>query len=184
MKKISKIFIVLSIAFTTLFGNASFVFAKDNVTAESSTPNILLSDETFTDYENTETGEYFRWVNPNSKSRVKNFEFSIRYSVDSSSFTIDGTNLKVYINSTRCVYGSGNDAGISKETQKFTVTVYKSSLLFPLANNAVFYGPCGATNASLGGGFTKGDKYWLRVTNNDDIPRGVYLEGSGYIYAS
>lgn len=181
MKRILNLMVIWCVALTVVFGSTSLVSAKEKATESI----YALNDEEYTDYENPETGEYFRWENTNARSNVKNFTFRIRNYVESSSFKIDGTKLTVYINSTRCVYASGTIADIKEGSKEFVVGVYKSSSIWPTPTEATFYGPNKyPTSKSLGGGFTNGANYYLRVTNRDELPYSIYLDGSGYIYAS
>lgn len=179
MKKIK---FILSLCLSTLcvFNTPINVSAKENVTNE---PVITYNE--LTDYENKETGEYFKWEDSKERKNVKNFSFKIRYQVESSSFVISGTNLKVYINNTYFQHSAGHNVSMTSKSHKFTVDVFKSSLgIFAPANKAIFYAPNASKDyVSLGGGFTKGNKYWIRVTNNDDLKDDVYLVGSGYIDA-
>ncbi len=42
-----------------------------------------------------ETGEYFIWTNPTAKTVVKDFFYKIKYSVESSSFELGSTEMKI-----------------------------------------------------------------------------------------
>ena len=49
-------------------------------------------------YENTNTGEYFRWETGSARSAQKKFSFKIRYTIKSSSFTINASQAKLSVN--------------------------------------------------------------------------------------
>lgn len=75
------------------------VCAADTVSPEEE--HFIINDEIIVpygqDYENPETGEYFRWMtNENERGTIaKKFTFMVRYSVTSSSFTVNSTKVSV-----------------------------------------------------------------------------------------
>ena len=49
-------------------------------------------------------------------------------------------------------------------------------------NEAIFYAPfTSAKTVSLGGGFSTSSSYLVEISNNDNLPSGIYLSGSGTV---
>lgn len=129
------------------------------------------------DYENKETGEYFRWKDVPSEFSLlgtvaKEFTFNIRYSVQSS-VTVNSSSVKVkasaHVEDMFGNYVSGYNG------HKYTVELAKGLT----SKSAQF--KVGTTATKTLTGLKKGNKYTLTVINNDRLGDTVYLVGSGTI---
>ncbi|RGF27003.1 hypothetical protein DW109_08160 [Coprobacillus sp. AM09-26] len=168
MKKI--IVMLLSLMIMTSVGTM-------NVSALESVNNNIYYDEKG-NYDNPETGEYFHWDNSNARSTAKSFSFKIRYSLKSGSFKLKGTNSKIRISNATFVYASGSKASCCSK-HRFTVNLRRDGLS---NNEATFYAPfTSAKTVSLGGGFSTSSSYLVEISNNDNLPSGIYLSGSGTV---
>ncbi|MBP1905663.1 hypothetical protein J2Z32_002293 [Paenibacillus turicensis] len=130
------------------------------------------------DYENKETGEYFRWKDVPSEfslmgSVAKSFEFNIRYSVESTSFKIDSSSVKVKASAHVENYNGTRVSGYSGH--KYTVELFKGFTTKSVQMKL------GKTESGTISGLSKGSNYKLRVVNNDRLGDNHYLVGSGTI---
>lgn len=125
-------------------------------------------------YENPETGEYFRWVtNPNARGTIaKSFEFKIRYSVTSSKFTVDSSTVTVSSSAqVQDRYGY-NQSGYSGHAYQIQVTgIYSRNLYFSV----------GGTESGTISNLESGGSYKVTIINNDYLNDSLYLVGSGTI---
>ena len=131
------------------------------------------------DYENAETGEYFRWItNPNAKGEIaKNFEFKIKHSVKSSKFTINST--KVSVESSAKVTDAANDPVSGYNNHPYSVSItgtYSRNLDFST----------GGTESGTISGLVNGGSYTVTISNQKSFPSTpeypvLYLQGSGSI---
>ena len=104
--------------------------------------------------------------------------FKIRYSLKSGSFKLKGTNSKIRISNATFVYASGSKASCCSK-HRFTVNLRRDGLS---NNEATFYAPfTSAKTVSLGGGFSTSSSYLVEISNNDNLPSGIYLSGSGTV---
>ena len=157
MKKI--IVMLLSLMVMTSVGTM-------NVSALESVNNNIYYDEKG-NYDNPETGEYFHWDNSNARSTAKSFSFKLK-----------GTNSKIRISNATFVYASGSKASCCSK-HRFTVNLRRDGLS---NNEATFYAPfTSAKTVSLGGGFSTSSSYLVEISNNDNLPSGIYLSGSGTV---
>lgn len=148
-----------------------------NVSAKESNQAIKISYGE--NYENKETGEYFRWINTSQKgisasgTVAKEFEFRIRSSVKSSSFTIDSSSVGV--EATAWVEDTFGNLQSGYSGHKYTVKLNRfltsKSLQFDI----------GGTESGTISGLSSGGSYTLEVQNNDYLPSSEYLVGYGTV---
>lgn len=125
----------------------------------------------YTDYYNPETGEYLRWKDTvDSKGTIaKTFEFRIRYSVTSAKFTISSTS--VYVNSSAWYEDGAGNPHMGDDGHRYTIDVYGGFV------DRSIQCDIGGTESGTLSGFTSGNKYRVRITNNDDLPYSTYYLG-------
>lgn len=129
------------------------------------------------DYENKETGEYFRWKDVPSEFSLmgtvaKEFTFNIRYSVQSS-VTVDSSSVKVEASAhVEDVFGNYVDR---YKGHKYTVQLSR----WFTTKSAQF--KVGTTETKTLTGLEEDTSYTLKVINNDRLADGDYLVGSGTI---
>lgn len=164
-----------SIVFSILFCLIALLGTSANVSAKE-TIKLSFGEN----YENKETGEYFRWITNGNEQGIaakgtvaKEFEFKIRYSVESSGFTISSSSVVIdSVSWVEDVFGNLVD-GYSGH--KYTVQLNRGlttkSLQF--TNDEIESGTIS--------GLTDGGTYTLKVINNDYIPDGRYLVGYGTV---
>ena len=84
----------------------------------------------------------------------------------------------IYISNATFVYASGSKASCCSK-HRFTVNLRRDGLS---NNEATFYAPfTSAKTVSLGGGFSTSSSYLVEISNNDNLPSGIYLSGSGTV---
>lgn len=153
-----------------LFGGKTTLAA----TPDANTPvdnEIVL--EGMQDYENPETGEYLRWSETYSATKgvVKNFTFKIRYSVKSSGVVTNSDSVTV-----KATANIENAAG--QTVSGYTGHKYRVGLerLFWLKETTLSVK--GTTSGTISG-ISSNSKHDLVITNEDYLPSGYYLVGSG-----
>ncbi len=130
----------------------------------------------YTDYYNPETGEYLRWKDTvDSKGTIaKTFEFRIRYSVTSAKFTISSTS--VYVDSSAWYENAAGNPVSGGDGHRYTIDVFATFVGDSLQCDI------GGTESGTLTGFTSGNQYRVRITNNDALPYSTYyLVGVGTI---
>lgn len=174
MKKI--ITLLTSFALTIALSGPG-VFALKDTTPNLGNNTSEYYDE-FGNYYNPETGEFFKWGN--SRGNVKDFTFKINIFVESASFELDTKKVKIYINTAKYVYGGGNE--VPNQKGNFTVNLRRSA--WPHSNNvAKFSAPQSSLQTyDLGSGFSLDTNYYIEITTTNSLDKGIYLEGSGYVY--
>ncbi|WP_106766476.1 hypothetical protein [Paenibacillus faecalis] len=172
MKNMKKSLIVsVLLCLVTVLGAPASVSAK-----ESNQPIKLSYGQ---NYENKETGEYFRWIDPAEKGMTtagtvaKDFEFKIRYTVESSSFTIDSSSVSV--DATAWVENSVGDRQSGYSGHKYTVKLNR------LLSSKSLQFDIGGTESGTISGLKSGGSYTVEVINNDYLSSGIYLVGYGSI---
>lgn len=124
------------------------------------------------DYENSDTGEYVKWSN--IKGTDKTFNFNIRYSVTSSSFTINGTKVRVTANANVQDLQGVNQSGYDGHLYTVSIVgVYSRNLQFSV----------GSTQSGTITGLQNGGSYKVQITNNDYLSETRTLVGSGTVYS-
>lgn len=133
-------------------------------------------------YENTETGEYFRWItNPDAKGEIaKEFEFKIRHSVKSSKFKINST--KVSVESSAVVTDAANDSVSGYNDHPYSVSIngtYSRTLDFSTGGTE-----SGTISGLVNGGSCQPEKQQAEAEGDDPynimnreaekIPAGCY----------
>ena len=147
-------------------------------TSADEEPYFIINGDTVVrmneNYENTETGEYFRWTtNTNVRGTIaKGFEFKIRYSVTSSKFTVDSSTVTVSSSAqVQDKYGY-NQSGYSGHGYQIKITgVYSRNLYFSV----------GGTESGTISDLKSGGSYTVTIINNDYLEYNYYLVGSGSI---
>lgn len=124
-------------------------------------------------YENTNTGEYFRWETGSARSAQKKFSFKIRYTIKSSSFTINASQAKLSVNA-----HVKTDSGTT--VSGYNGHLYSVSLLHAVSTKTI---QCSVGYAHTGTftGLSKGKSYYVYVVNNDELPATKFLVGNGSI---
>lgn len=129
------------------------------------------------DWENPETGEYFRWLDevPSTRGTVaKYFEFRITTSVTSSSFKIDSTAVNIYASAT--VRSDEDDRLMTGyDDTKFTVML-RRGLWSKTIKGTVGDGLSGSIT-----GLTSGTDHYIRINCSDRLPDGSSLVGDGRV---
>ncbi|WP_110932632.1 hypothetical protein [Paenibacillus bouchesdurhonensis] len=149
----------------------AFASANENTNESTRTINLSYGEN----YENKETGEYFRWVDVQTArgTVAKHFEFKIRFSVQSTSFTIDSSSVTV--DASAYIEDEFGNSVSGYSGHKYTIQLLRGlttkSLQFDL----------GGTESGTISGLTSGGSYTLKVINNDYLSLGDYLTGSGTI---
>lgn len=126
-------------------------------------------------YENKETGEYFRWISvPTARGTIaKSFEFKIRFSVQSTSFTIDSTSVSVEANAfVEDVFGA--------QVSGYSGHEYTIELTRGLSTKSLQFDIDGTESGTISG-LTSGGSYTMKIINNDYLSPGDYLTGWGTI---
>lgn len=154
------------------------VFAAETTPQESET-YFIINDEVIVpygqDYENPETGEYFRWKTNNDArgAIVKEFEFMVRNSVTSSSFKVGST--KVQVESSAFVgYAPNSPASGNYDGHAYRVEIigwFTRSLNFEV----------GGDETGIISGLQNGGSYKVRIANEDYLSSPLYLIGGGKI---
>ena len=130
----------------------------------------------FQDYYNPETGEYFHWHDViDSKGTIaKSFSFKIRYSIESSKFTINSTS--VYVDAWAEVQDSAGNSHSGYDGHRYSIEIF-SVFLHKLLQFDI-----GGVETGTLSGFTAGNKYKMIISNNDLLPNSTYyLVGAGTI---
>ncbi|MNW56151.1 hypothetical protein MKZ15_01655 [Paenibacillus sp. FSL R7-0216] len=172
LKNIKKSFII-----ATLLCLVMVLGTSANVSANESDKSIKLSYGE--NYENKETGEYFRWVTSPTKKGIaansvaKEFEFKIRFSVESDGFTIDSSSVD--IDSTAWVEDVFGNVESGYEGHKYTVQLSRL-----LTTKSLQFDIDGTESGTISG-LTSGGTYKIKIINNDYIPDGQYLVGYGSV---
>lgn len=121
-------------------------------------------------FESPETGEYFRWTG--NRSVDKKFTFNIRYSVESSKFTINGDRVTITANAN---VQNDNERELSGfDGHLYTVSLngwYSRSLQFSV----------GKEHTGTIRDLKKGGSYSVKIINNDYLEYGQNLVGGGKI---
>lgn len=124
------------------------------------------------DYENPETGEYIHWTNDSRSSVDKKFEFKIRWSLTTASFTVHSNKVEI-----ACDADVQSSTGIvlsGYNGHKYTVSligVYSRNLQFAV----------GGTEFGTVDGLKTGGNYKVQISNNDYLASNVYLVGTGTV---
>lgn len=177
MKKNKKIF-------AALLSMVLMLLSTGNVLAAEAVPQneetcFVINDEIIVpegqNYENPETGEYFRWkTSVDARGAiVKEFEFMVRYSVTSSKFKVGSTKVKVessaYVGYSDYDAASGNYNGHTYRVE--IIGVYTRSLTFEV----------GGDETGIISGLQDGGNYKVRIANEDNLSGSLYLIGGGTI---
>lgn len=170
--KIKKLFIANVFACIVLvLSIPGFASANEKMSEGARTINLSYGEN----YENKETGEYFRWVDMQTArgTVAKSFEFKIRFSVQSTSFTIDSSSVTV--DASAYIEDEFGNLVSGYSGHEYTIQLLRGlttkSLKFDL----------GGTESGTISGLTSGGSYTLKVINNDYLSLGDYLTGSGTI---
>lgn len=155
------------------------ILSINNVQAESS----YLDEKG--NYYNPETKESFKWIENNqerSATVAKKFTFTVRYTLKSGNFKLNGTYAKIKIN--KAYIGNYNGKYLRDGNKhKYQVDLKNAHRWFS-SNVANFTLPTDNKTVSLGGGFHKGESYYVKITNNDKLSGGEYVVGEGEVIAS
>ena len=173
MRKMTKILslVTMLVMLFSITANA----AQDEPPAGKQDNYVILNGDTVVyegqDWEDPETGEYFRWSN--TRGIDKAFSFKIRNSVESSKFTVNGSS--VTITCYAAVKNSKGEIIQGYENHRYRVElkgIFSRSLDFRAQRNA-------SGNIS---GLVNGGSYSVKITNLDSISSSVhYLEGDGRV---
>ena len=166
-------FVLACIQMTT----ASAVDTSENPDLSSETVDSGLVIVDGQDWENPETGEYFRWLDevPTTRGTIaKEFEFKIRTSVLSSGFSINSTAVDIYANA-KVRNGETNKVLPGYDDAVFSVTLIRV-LWSKTISGTVGDGLSGSIS-----GLTSGTNHQIRITNKDRLPDGYYLVGDGTV---
>ena len=156
MRKMTKILslVTMLVMLFSITANA----AQDESPVGKQENYVILNGETVVyegeDWENPETGEYFRWSN--TRGIDKAFSFKIRSSVESSKFTVNGSAVTI-----TCYAAVKNSQGAiipGYENHRYRVElkgVFSRSLDFLAERNA---------SGSISG-LVNGGSYSVKVTN-------------------
>lgn len=153
------------------------VFSLNAIAAESEAPEtevdylIVNGTEVIAvgeDYENPESGEYIHWDN-RVRGTDKSFSFKIRYSITSSSFTVNSTRERISCSAIVTDGALNGQSGYSGHA--YTVTMGGKTLNFKV----------NGTQSGTISGLSKGSKYTIKITNKDYLPSNRYLNGSGKV---
>lgn len=170
--------------FAALLSMVLMLLSTGNVFAAEATPSediqyFVINDEIVVpegqDYENPETGEYFRWkTSVNARGAiVKEFEFMVRYSVTSSSFKVGST--KVEVESSAYVGYSDNDSAAGN----YNGHVYRVEIVGWLTRSLSF--EVGGDETGIITGLQDGGSYKVRIANEDYLESPLYLIGGGTV---
>ena len=130
-------------------------------------------------YNNPETGEFFRWISPVARSTSKEFSFKIRYSLKSDAFALHSSRIKVYLTEAIIVDGNGVERA-DNVGKRFTINLRRNGL----SNNiARFKTPVNHPEVvDLGGDFaTSTVSYNLELNVEDALSANRYIYGWGSI---
>ena len=168
---------ILSVSLSIIL---SFIISCSSVRAlQLDTQNVTTESnyDEFGKYYNSETGEYFQWNN--TRSTAKSFKFKIHSFVNSESFKLNTTSVKITCYKTKYVYANGNE--VSGQSGEFTVNLRRSA--WPHSNNiATFYAPISLNLTKfLGSGFSTDINYYIEIAPVNAMSDGVYIEGSGEV---
>lgn len=131
-------------------------------------------------WENPETGEYFRWIeNPiqpfgRSQKTAKSFEFSITSTLLSSSFVIDSTKVDI------SAYASIRNPETNKVLSGYNNHEFSVGLVRVLWHEYI-RGTVGKGVSGSISGLTKGAKHQVKIINHDRVPDGYRLMGGGTV---
>ena len=123
------------------------------------------------DYKNPDTGEYIHW-NTDTRGIDKSFSFKIRYSVTSSSFTVNSST--VYVSADAHVEDLNGNTVNGYDGHEYTVSIvglYNRNLQFSV----------GGTQSGTITGLNDGGSYKVQITNNDYLSDNLYLVGDGTV---
>ena len=165
--------IVMSLALTLMLSNMAF--ADERIEAVNvDRPYVIINGIHIVyegeNFESPETGEYFRWTG--TRGVDKEFTFNIRYSVESSKFTINGD--RVVVNADAHVEDNAGNYLSGYKGHLYTVSIkgwYSRSLQFSV----------GQDQSGTISGLWKGGRYSVEIINNDYLEYGKNLVGSGTI---
>ncbi len=131
----------------------------------------------YQNYTNPKTGEYFRWnISTDSRGSVaKRFSFKIRYSVESSKFTINSSKVKVKVSADIEDY-TGTPSEFNNKGHRYEIEIFNFLTISKTLHCAI-----GGTESGTLSGFNPGSKYKVRITNNDALSDANYLVGEGTI---
>lgn len=165
--------IVMSFALVLMTANISLA-AEKSETSSLNRPYVIINGiykvYEGKNFESPETGEYFRWTG--TRGIDKSFTFNIRYSVESSKFTVNGDRVTV----TADAHVEDNDGRYlgNFDGHLYTVSLngwYSRSLQFSV----------GKEHTGTISGLKNGGKYSVKIINNDYLEYGQNLVGSGTI---
>ena len=173
MRKMTKILslVTMVVMLFSITANA----AQNEQPEDQKNNYVILNGETAVyegqDWENPETGEYFRWSN--TRGVDKSFSFKIRNSVESSKFTVSGSSVTI-----TCYAAVKNSQGVivpGYENHRYRVElkgIFSRALDFRAQRNA---------SGSISG-LVNGGSYSVKITNMDSISSSVhYLVGEGRV---
>lgn len=175
MIKKTKKMVGLLLGLVMVFAVTMTAFAEETEVIQDEREFLIVNGKDIVyvgdDYENPDTGEYIIW-NTDARSVVKSFSFKIRYSITSSSFTVNSK--EVIVSADAHVENLDGDTVSGYSGHKYTVSidgVYPRNLQFSV----------GGTQSGTISGLQEDGSYKVMVTNNDYLSDTRYLVGSGTI---
>lgn len=154
----------------------SVVMASESETLELEEREYLIVNDTDIvyvgeDYENPITGEYIRWQN--GRGLDKKFTFSVKYSVKSSKFVINGSSVD--ISTTAQIEDRNGNSASGYYGHLYMVSI----LNFLTCKDLQF--SLGKVQSGTITGLKSGGSYYVQIVNNDYLPDNLYLVGEGTI---
>ncbi|MDU7166171.1 hypothetical protein [Finegoldia magna] len=173
MKEFKKVISILLIGVFVIFSSNS-VFAANQITDKKDKAFVIVNGQEIVyegeNYDNPNTGEYIHWTG--ERSADKNFTFKIRYSVQSSKFTVHSS--KVLIKSNAHIENVHGNVLSGYNGHLYQVTIdgfYSRALQFSV----------GSSQSGTIKGLKKGGSYRVTIINNDYLDGSKYLVGSGSV---
>lgn len=155
------------------------LFSSNEITVRAADNSKFIGEEVdlslYKDYENPETGEYFRWKNGISTNEagdcIKTFSFKIQYSVTSSRFKVASSSVKISANAHiedryGYIYPISDNKG-----HKYEVDLSGNRLFFAIDE----------TESGDITGLSKNKYYKVTIINSDAVSDGNYLVGEGSV---
>lgn len=173
MKKLKKVMSILFIGVFVILSSNS-VFASSQTTEKNDKAFVIVNGQEIVyegeDYDNPNTGEYIHWTG--ERSVDKNFTFKIRYSVQSSKFTVHSSKVLIRSNAhIENVYGNVL-SGYNGHLYQVTIDgFYSRALQFSV----------GSSQSGTIKGLKNGGSYRVTIINNDYLDGNKYLVGSGSV---
>lgn len=173
MKEFKKVISILLIGVFVIFSSNS-VFAANQITDKKDKAFVIVNGQEIVyegeNYDNPNTGEYIHWTG--ERNADKNFTFKIRYSVQSSKFTVHSS--KVLIKSNAHIEDVYENVLSGYNGHLYQVTIdgfYSRALQFSV----------GSSQSGTIKGLKNGGSYRVTIINNDYLDGNKYLVGSGSV---